>query len=214
MTGTSLSKNVGLASGQRLLASLLGIVFLASGFAAILYQVVWQRTLFTVIGINTEAVTLIVTAFILGLGLGSLAGGRLSTAGLRSLVSRFGLVELTVGLFGLISLPLLHHVGAWTLGMSPFGTGLLTFAVLVPPTLAMGATLPILVAYYVRRFGNVGTAVGGLYFVNTLGSAIAAFLAAVWLMRALGQSGVIHLAVFCNLASAMVALVLARREGP
>lgn len=212
MTDTPLPRDVGLGSGQRLLASLLGIVFLVSGFAAILYQVVWQRTLFAVIGINTEAVTLIVTAFILGLGLGSLAGGRWSSAGPRSLVFRFGVVELAVGLFGLVSLPVLHQVGAWTLGISPFGTGLLTFAVLVPPTLAMGATLPILVAYYVRRFGNVGTAVGGLYFVNTLGSALAAFLAAVWLMRDLGQNGVIHVAAFCNLASATTALVLAGRE--
>lgn len=197
---------------RRLVAFLLGLVFFVSGFAAILYQVVWQRTLFAAIGINIEAVTLIVTTFILGLGLGSLSGGGLSRAPPRQQVQRFAAVELGVGAFGLVSLPLLHRVGAWTLGMSALGTGAVTFAVLVPPTLGMGATLPILVAYYVRRFGNVGTAVGGLYFVNTLGSAMAAFAAALWLMEAMGQSGVILVAACCNFTSAAVAFLVSRTE--
>jgi spermidine synthase len=201
-------------SRRRLVALLLGLVFFVSGFAAILYQVVWQRTLFAAIGINIEAVTLIVTTFISGLGLGSLVGGGLSRATPRQLVQRFAAVELGVGAFGLVSLPLLHRVGVWTLGMSALGTGVVTFAVLVPPTLGMGATLPILVAYYVRRSGNVGTAVGGLYFVNTLGSAVAAFAAALWLMRTLGQSGVILVAACCNLSSAAVAFLTSRTEQP
>ncbi len=56
----------------------LGPAFLASGFAALIYQVVWQRVLFAVFGINIEAVTVVVTAFLLGLGFGSLLGGHLS----------------------------------------------------------------------------------------------------------------------------------------
>ena len=53
----------------------LGPAFLASGFAALIYQVVWQRVLFAVFGINIEAVTVVVTAFLLGLGFGSLSAG-------------------------------------------------------------------------------------------------------------------------------------------
>jgi hypothetical protein len=49
-----------------------------SGFPALLYQIVWQRALFTIYGVNIESVTVIVTIFMLGLGLGSLAGGWLS----------------------------------------------------------------------------------------------------------------------------------------
>jgi spermidine synthase len=184
---------------------LLRVVFLVSGFAAILYQVVWQRTLFTLIGITIEAVTLIVTAFILGLGIGSLLGGRLSRAEPRRLVLRFAAVELGVGLFGAISLPLLHAVGRWTLGLPPAATAAVTFAAILPPTMGMGATLPILVAYYVRRFGNVGSAVGGLYFINTLGSAVAAFAAAYSLMPLLGQTRVVWLAAGCNLIVAATA---------
>ena len=49
-------------------------LFFLSGFPALLYQVVWQRALFTIYGVNIESVTMVVSAFMLGLGLGSLAG--------------------------------------------------------------------------------------------------------------------------------------------
>ena len=194
--------------------ALLFPLFFLSGFAAILYQVVWQRTLFAVVGINVEAVTLIVTTFILGLGLGSLAGGRLSRSEPASLIRRFAAVELGIGGFGLISLPLMHVIGAWTTSLSPLATGLVTFLILLVPTLGMGATLPILVAYHVRRSGNVGTAVGGLYFINTLGSAVAALAASYVLMQLLGQARVIWAAAACNILVATAAWTFVRDERP
>jgi len=51
------------------------VLFFFSGFPALLYQIVWQRALFTIYGVNIEWVTVIMTVFMLGLGLGSLAGG-------------------------------------------------------------------------------------------------------------------------------------------
>ena len=54
-------------------------LFFASGFPALIYQIVWQRALFTIYGVNIQSVTVIVTVFMLGLGLGSLAGGKLSS---------------------------------------------------------------------------------------------------------------------------------------
>ena len=81
-------------------------VFLLSGFAALVYQVVWQRALFTIFGVNIESVTLVVTAFMLGLGLGSLAGGALSKRGSRELLLWFSAIELGIGIFGAISLDL------------------------------------------------------------------------------------------------------------
>src|SRR5687768_2691085 len=77
-------------------------VFLVSGFAALIYQVVWQRALFTIFGVNIESVTLVVTVFMLGLGLGSLAGGALSMRGARSLLLWFSAIELTIAIFGVI----------------------------------------------------------------------------------------------------------------
>ena len=54
------------------------VFFFVSGFPALLYQVVWQRSLFTIYGANSESITVVVSAFLLGLGIGSLTGGRLS----------------------------------------------------------------------------------------------------------------------------------------
>src|SRR5271165_914224 len=92
------------------------LLFFVSGFPALLYQIVWQRALFTLYGMNVEAVTMIVTVFMLGLGLGSLAGGWLSARkGIRLLLA-FGMIEFSVGLFGAASLGIFHRIGALTAG--------------------------------------------------------------------------------------------------
>ena len=54
------------------------IAFFASGFAALLYQVIWQRMLAVFSGADVHSATLIVTAFMGGLGVGNLAGGHCS----------------------------------------------------------------------------------------------------------------------------------------
>src|SRR4051812_42511887 len=67
------------ASGRQLRQMpLIYVFFFFSGFPALLYQIVWQRALFTIYGINIESVTMVVSAFMLGLGLGSLLGGMVS----------------------------------------------------------------------------------------------------------------------------------------
>src|SRR5437588_8774996 len=79
-------------------------LFFLSGFPALLYQVVWHRALFTIYGVNIESVTMVVSAFMLGLGLGSLAGGWLSERRGMPLLAVFGMAELGIGLFGIFSL--------------------------------------------------------------------------------------------------------------
>jgi predicted membrane-bound spermidine synthase len=190
----------------------LTLLFFVSGWSAILYELVWQRTLFAVVGINIEAVTLIVTEFMLGLGVGSLLGGRLSRAVRNTSLYWFAALELGIAAFGAVSLPLLRTVGGWTLQAPPVMMPTTTFALLALPTLAMGATLPLLVNYRVGRSGNVGYSVGSLYFVNTLGAAAAAYAAVVFLMGALGQQGVVWVAVGCNVLVASCAILLATRE--
>ena len=190
---------------------LLYLVFLISGFAALLYQVVWQRSLYAIYGINIESVTMVVTAFMLGLGLGSLAGGTISKNPKRPALLLFSIVELGIGLFGVFSLPLFHAVGRFTLAMPPLATGVVTFLLVLVPTLLMGATLPLLVGHLVRASGNVGKSVGSLYFVNTLGSAFAAFAAPLWLMGSLGQSATVRVAAALNLLVSVGTYALYRR---
>jgi spermidine synthase len=175
------------------------LVFLASGFAALLYQVVWQRALFGIFGINIESVTIVVTAFMLGLGLGSLTGGAISKNPARPALLLFGLVEMGIGVFGVASLPLFRAVGALTLGASPVVTALVTFLLTLVPTMLMGSTLPLLVAHSVRASKNVGKSVGMLYYVNTLGSALASFASVVVILHTFGESGSTRVAACINL---------------
>jgi spermidine synthase len=193
--------------------SWLRALFCASGFAAILYQIVWQRALFTAFGVNVQAVTVVVTAFLAGLGLGSLAGGRMSYGPDAALLRRFGYLELAVGLFGLVSLTFFRWVGMLTAVLPSTDRGLVVALIAMAPTTLMGATLPILVVYSVRRTGNVGASVGSLYFVNTAGSALAAFAAALVLLPKLGELRTTLVAAAINLAVGSSALVRARYAG-
>jgi spermidine synthase len=187
-------------------------IFVLSGFSALLYQVVWQRSLFAIYGINVESVTVIVTAFMLGLGVGSLVGGEASKNPRRPALLLFSLVELGIGAFGFLSLPLFHWVGSLTLGLSPLQTFAITFFLVLFPTTLMGSTLPLLVAHSVRVSGNVGRSVGVLYFVNTLGSGLAALATVYVLFGALGQAKTVYLAAALNLTVSALAFAQHRRR--
>lgn len=174
-------------------------VFTVSGICALLYQLIWQRALLLIYGSNIESVTMVVSAFMLGLGLGSLLGGAVSKRPGVPLLFLFGCVEILIGAYGAISLSLFEAVGEATGTGSPLATGVLCFLLVLVPTLLMGSTLPLLVAHYVNASGNVGYSVSMLYFVNTLGAGIGALLAAFFILGALGLQNSILLAVALNL---------------
>jgi predicted membrane-bound spermidine synthase len=186
-------------------------VFCATGFAANLYQIVWQRVLFTAFGVNVQAVTVVVTAFLAGLGVGSLFGGRLSVGSDLKLLRTFGLLEISVGAFGVFSIAFFRWVGEATALLPSTWRGLVVATIAMAPTTIMGMTLPILVAYHVRRTGNVGESVGTLYFVNTAGSALAAFAAALALMPLLGELRTTLVAALVNVLVGSSALMHAAR---
>ena len=145
------------------------VLFFLSGFPALLYQIVWQRSLFSIYGVNIESVTMVVSAFMLGLGLGSLLGGFVSTAKRIPLLAIFGLVELGIGVFGLASLRLFHWVALFTAGVSPLRAGLISFVLVLIPTVLMGSTLPLLVAHLAQRSGNMGQSVANSVFCEYAG---------------------------------------------
>jgi predicted membrane-bound spermidine synthase len=181
--------------------------------AAIIYQLIWQRALFTIFGTNVESVTVVVAAFMLGLGLGSMLGGWLSSRARGRLLLVFSLFELCIGTFGLFSLSLFHQVGTLISVESAAMTGLVSFLCVLFPTVLMGATLPLLVEYAVSSIRSVGRSVGILYFINTLGAAFASFVAAFYLFRELGEVGSVIFAASLNylVAALMLASIASRR---
>jgi spermidine synthase len=189
---------------------LLSALFLCSGMPALVYQIVWERVLFAIYGVNAESVAVVVSAFMLGLGLGALAGGWLSARFPRQGIVLFGLAELGTALFGLGSLRIFHWAAAYTAGASLPYTVIFSLALLIVPTMLMGATLPLLVEHLVRFSGRVGYSVATLYFVNTLGSAIACGLCATFLLRDFGESGSVAIAALVNVVVGATAFLYGR----
>ncbi|MGI9244689.1 MAG: fused MFS/spermidine synthase [Verrucomicrobiales bacterium] len=187
------------------------LIFTLSGISALLYQLIWQRALLTIFGSNIESVTMVVSAFMLGLGIGSIVGGYVSKMKGAPLLLIFAVVEILIGLYGAISLHLFRWVGESTTGAGSLQTGLLTLTLILIPTLLMGSTLPLLVAHYVNVSKNVGYSVSMLYFVNTLGAGIGALLAAFVFLGLLGLTGSVYLAVALNLFAGITILHFRRR---
>jgi len=192
--------------------STLCVLFFLSGFPALIYQLVWQRSLFRIFGVNIESVTVVVTAFMLGLGLGSLAGGWLSKQRRLPLLPLLATIELLTGIFGIFSLSIFDAIGDVALGLPLPATAAVALMLILVPTLLMGATLPVLVGHLVRQSGNVGSSVGLLYYVNTLGAGAACLISAVVLFPMLGMQDSVFVAVAMNAAVAVGALIAHARK--
>ncbi len=187
------------------------LLFFVSGAAALIYQVCWQRLLFESIGVDMDSVTIIVSTFMLGLGVGSLAGGELADRYPARTLEMFALAELATALFGLCSPLLIRSVGAVAVQHSAAAIAAINFGLLLIPTLLMGATLPILVTRTVRLHRNLGVSVGVLYCSNTLGAALGAALTGLVVLYYMGLAATVDLAAFLNIAVAALAWVSLRR---
>jgi predicted membrane-bound spermidine synthase len=201
------------AQGRRRLA-VVGAAFLVSGASALVYQVAWQRILALHSGVSIYSISMIVGAFMAGLGLGSLAGGWLSarTAPRRSLAA-FAAIELLIALLGATSSSLYYdllYLKAAHLYAEPWRAGLLHFASLLLPTGLMGMSLPFLVRAMVRDTESAARMVGYLYGVNVVGAGLGGLLGPWVLMRFLGIRDATFVAAGGNLVAGLLALCLAR----
>jgi predicted membrane-bound spermidine synthase len=195
---------------------LLAIAFFLSGAAALVYQVVWQRILTLHTGIGIVSVSLIVAAFMAGLGLGSQVGGVLSArVSPRRALRLFALIEVAVGLFAAVSCRLFYDAfGAVAAGLyrTTAGAALAHLAAFLLPTALMGMSLPFLVRATVRQTGQAPRVIGTLYGVNALGAAAGALLAPWVLVRFLGMEGAVLAGSAANLVAAAAALAAGHRE--
>ncbi len=188
-------------------------LFFVSGIAALVYQVCWQRLLFEAFGVDIESVTIIVSTFMLGLGVGALVGGIFADRHPTQALAMFALIELAIALFGCASPWLIHAAGVMAVRASLPTIALTNFVLLLVPTMLMGATLPILVTYVVRHYRNIGVSIGLLYFANTLGAALGAAATGMLALYYLGLAATIYVAAALNvLVSASVWFGL-RRNG-
>lgn len=187
---------------------LLPALFFISGFAAIIYQIVWQRIIFSTFGINSESVTLVVSVFMGGLGLGALFGGAVQKRMPHRLLECFVAIECMIGLYGILSLGLIQQAGSVVPPDSLFKLFCTVAALLIVPTMLMGATLPILVTYLEKTVHSIGKTVGKLYALNTLGSAVAGIVTVKIIFALMGLKATLALACTCNIITAIGAYTL------
>lgn len=200
--------------------ALVAALFVASGAAALVVQVVWTRWLVLALGASTFATIAVLAAFMGGLGIGSLVAGWLADRRAARALRFFALAELAVGLWSLLSIPLygrlLPSLAAALASEGAFSTplalrvGLAALALLVP-TCLMGASLPLLARWAVSAGGLAGRDIGDLYSLNTLGGAAGALLAPLVLIEALGLSGSVALAGAIDIGVGLAALAIAAR---
>lgn len=194
------------------------VLFFLSGTAALVYQVAWQRMLALHTGLGVYSVALIVAAFMAGLGIGSHWGGVQSArlTGAQAL-RRFAWIELGIGAFAVASAPLYYDLlylrGSW-LYHAHWSAGLLHFASLLPPTLLMGMSLPLLVRALVEDARTAGRTIGVLYALNVLGASAGAFLTPWVFVRLAGLRGAVLAGAALNVAAGLGALLLARARRP
>jgi len=191
---------------------ILYVLFFCSGCSALIYQVMWQRMLFTAFGVDLVSVTIVVSVFMFGLGIGGLVGGRLADRMPTRLLALYIFIELCIVVFGFFSPGLIDLLGSVLFSSNQVLTGMTSFIILAIPTLLMGATFPILVTHVNQTRKNIGESVGGLYFANTLGGAMGAYMAGFVLLYSTDMAGAIDCAAVLNLAVAFTAYIMFKEE--
>jgi spermidine synthase len=191
-------------------------IFFLSGFAALLYQVVWQRLLVIFSGADVYSVTIIVAAFMAGLGVGNLSGGYLADRlSIRANLFLFAGAEAAIGAFGLLSKTIYYdvlYVRLSQLASFP-AVAIVLFLSLLWPTFFMGLSLPILARALTRTASAAGRRVGSLYGWNTLGAACGALATPWWLLPRFGLEDSIWIGAAINFVCACGAAYLAWGQG-
>ena len=203
------------------------LLFFVSGFCSLVYQVVWTRMAFASFGIITPVLSVVISVFMLGLAIGSWAGGRwilrwVERTGL-SAIAFYAMAELMIGV-GAFTVPNLFSAGQKLLlaaGQSDSTTYLLLSAValafsILPWCVFMGATFPLMMAF-VREWAEPDTeSFSFLYLANVLGAMSGAFLSALVLVELFGFRHTLWVAAAGNFTIALIAGGLAgsRRGAP
>jgi spermidine synthase len=188
----------------------------ASGFAGLGYQIVWTQQASVWLGHESSAVLAVIGAFFAGLAIGAGTLGRLAEASTRP-GRWYAACEMVIGAWGLLLVVAMPWAGRALLALtgpepSPVWQALVafggTFVLLLPATAAMGATLPALE----RALSRSGNRLALLYAGNTFGAVLGVLAAAFWWVPALGLSITAATCAALNLACALVAAWLWRRE--
>ncbi|PYP49548.1 MAG: spermidine synthase, partial [Gemmatimonadetes bacterium] len=198
-------------------------LFFLSGAAGLIYESIWTRYLALLVGHSAYAQILVLTIFLGGMAVGSFLVGRYSER-LHSPLIWYAIVEAAVGLLGLLFHPTFRAVSAAAydsifpaLIASPGAQSavkwLLAASLILPQSILLGATFPLISAGILRRWKfRPGAVLSWLYASNSFGAAVGVLLAGFYLVSRFDFPGTLAFAAALNFAAAAVTLVVARRR--
>src|SRR3989344_5382836 len=181
-----------------------------SGFAALVYEIVWFRKLHLVFGVSSLALATVLSSFFFGIAMGSFLGGKYINehTSVRKTAKSYAFVELLIAVSVLIVPFALDYVKPilvyfFNIGISDFSfymiRFLLSFLILALPSIFIGATFPILLRLYVEERNETKKGVSLLYLFNTLGGFFGVIAAGFFLIKFFGMNAALGIAMFLNL---------------
>lgn len=189
------------------------LLFVGSGCAALVYEIVWFQLLEHAIGSSAVSIAVLLATYMGGMCIGSLNYARVISAQKHPL-KVYAALEFGIGLCGLLVLWLLPLAGSAYLAVGStsssalFLRSLLAALCLLPPTALMGATLPA-ISRWVERTPSGVTWLGYLYAANTLGAVLGCVLAGFYLLRIFDITVATYAAVAVNVVIGSIALRVA-----
>ena len=190
-----------------------------SGFAALVYEIAWTRALSLLIGSSVYAFSMILTAFVLGIALGSMVYARFVDR-VRDPLRTLAVIQVAIGMTALPVVALIGNLPFWVTGLiSLFGTSFwklqavefaLIVAIMILPTTLMGAAFPLAGRLFVQTSAAVGKSVGTLYASNTIGNILGSFAGGFILIPLVGTENTLFAAVLINVAVGALFFSLSR----
>jgi spermidine synthase len=189
---------------------IVAILYCLSGLTSLAYEVLWARMLSMQFGVSIFGVVLTVAAFMIGLGLGSLAGVKWAKQSKRPIVI-FAMLEMAIAFYALLLPSLLRSISVWmddvamqlTLAQWYLLQGADALCLLVIPAFAMGMSFAVVLKAVERK----PLSLGKLYGLNTIGGAVGA-LFPLWSLPVLGWGTSVKVIALLGLAVGGAALLL------
>jgi len=194
-------------------------IFVLSGAAGLIYEIVWSRQLVLVFGNTTQAVSAILAGFFGGMAIGSAVGGRVADR-VRNPLRLYGVIELVLVVV-VVATPFTFRLirafygeVAVALEDAPQLLAIIRLALallaLAPATILMGATLPTLTRH-LSSDAHLSESFGRLYAANTIGAIVGTLAAGLILIELLGLTGALWVGAGCSAVAGTAALILDRR---
>jgi spermidine synthase len=202
-----------------LVSIIIFLSFFASGFSALIYEIIWSRLFTLVFGNTVFAISTVLSAYMAGLAGGSFIFGRFVDKKSSRTIQIYALLELGIGAYALL-LPQLINLSSplyiWIIDnfrithyALSFIRFIVSFLLVLPATILMGGTFPVLSKLITRKQDMIGWNSGLLYALNTFGAVFGCFLTSFVLVDAFGIFRTVQLAATINISISLCAWLIA-----